>query len=65
MKKYLIAGLLVWLPLAITIWVLQAVLGLLDGVFVWLLAGSQAVLPAGSHALHRACCSRSPASASS
>jgi uncharacterized membrane protein len=48
-KKYLIAGLLVWLPLAVTIWVLQAVLGLLNGVFVWLLAGSQVVLPEGSH----------------
>ncbi len=47
-KKYLIAGLLVWLPLAVTIWVLQAVLGLLDGVFVWLLDGSQFVLPAGA-----------------
>ena len=49
MKKYLIAGLLVWLPLAVTIWVLQAVLGLLDGVFGWLLNGSQALLPEGSH----------------
>jgi len=49
-KKYLIAGLLVWLPLAVTIWVLQAVLGLLNGVFVWLLAGSAVVLPEGSHA---------------
>jgi uncharacterized membrane protein len=48
-KKYLLAGLLVWLPLAVTIWALQAVLGLLDGVFVWLLNGSQAVLPEGSH----------------
>jgi uncharacterized membrane protein len=48
-KKYLIAGLLVWLPLAVTIWVLQAVLGLLNGVFVWLLSGSQALLPDGSH----------------
>ena len=48
MKKYLIAGLLVWLPLAVTIWVLQAVLGVLDGVFVWLLDGSQFVLPAGA-----------------
>ena len=45
MKKYLIAGLLVWLPLAITIWVLHSVLGLLDGVFGWLLSASQAVLP--------------------
>ena len=49
MKKYLLAGLLVWLPLAVTIWVLQAVLGLLDGVFVWLLSASQAVLPDSSH----------------
>ena len=49
MKKYLIAGLLVWLPLAVTIWVLQAVLGALDGVFVWLLDGSQAVLPVSAH----------------
>jgi uncharacterized membrane protein len=47
-KKYLIAGLLVWLPLAVTIWVLQAVLGLLNGVFVWLLNGSQVFLPQGS-----------------
>ncbi len=45
MKKYLLAGLLVWLPLAITVWVLQAVLGLLDGVFVWLLTAGQSVLP--------------------
>ncbi|HEU4459247.1 MAG TPA: DUF502 domain-containing protein [Methylibium sp.] len=48
MKKYLIAGLLVWLPLAITIWVLHSVLGLLDGVFAWLLSASQAVLPAAA-----------------
>jgi uncharacterized membrane protein len=48
-KKYLIAGLLVWLPLAVTIWVLQAALGTLDGVFGWLLSGSQALLPQGAH----------------
>ena len=48
MKKYLLAGLLVWLPLAVTIWVLQAGYGLLTGVFVWLLSTSQAVLPEGS-----------------
>jgi uncharacterized membrane protein len=47
-KKYLIAGLLVWLPLAVTIWVLQAVLGLLNGVFVWMLGAWGVVLPAGS-----------------
>jgi uncharacterized membrane protein len=48
-KKYLIAGLLVWLPLAITIWVLQAALGTLDGVFGWLLSGSQVILPRAAH----------------
>jgi uncharacterized membrane protein len=45
LKKYLIAGLLVWLPLAITVWVLLWVLGLLDGMFDWFLQLSQAVLP--------------------
>jgi uncharacterized membrane protein len=49
-KKYLLAGLLVWLPLAITIWVLHSVLGVLDGVFGWLLSASQAVLPEGARA---------------
>jgi uncharacterized membrane protein len=46
LKKYIIAGLLVWLPLAITIWVLLWLLGLMDGMFQWLLTVTQAVLPA-------------------
>ena len=50
MKKYLVAGLLVWLPLAITIWVLSWLLGTLDGVFVWLLSATQAVLPDSARA---------------
>ncbi len=50
MKKYLVAGLLVWLPLAITLWVLLWLLGLLDGIFAWLLSGTQAVLPVNMHA---------------
>ncbi|MEY8688973.1 MAG: DUF502 domain-containing protein [Leptothrix sp. (in: b-proteobacteria)] len=54
MKKYIIAGLLVWLPLAITIWVLSWVLGLLDGVFQALLSAAGAVLPvAAEQALDR------------
>jgi uncharacterized membrane protein len=44
-KKYLLAGLLVWLPMALTIWLLHSVLGLMDGVFGWFLSASQAVLP--------------------
>ena len=50
MKKYIITGLLVWLPLAITIWVLLWVLGLIDGVFAWLLTATQTLLPASLHA---------------
>jgi len=49
-KKYLVAGLLVWLPLAITIWVLSWLLGVLDGVFVSLLSATQAVLPESARA---------------
>ena len=45
LKKYLLAGLLVWLPLAITLWVLHSVLGLLDGMFGAVLSATQAVLP--------------------
>jgi uncharacterized membrane protein len=48
-RKHLITGVLVWMPLAITIWVLLWVLGLMDGLFSWLLGLSQAVLPAGMH----------------
>ena len=50
MKKYLVAGLLVWLPLAITIWVLSWLLGVMDGVFASLLSATQAVLPESARA---------------
>ncbi len=49
-RKYIIAGLLVWLPLAITIWVLLWLLGLMDGVFSWLLTVGQHVLPPAADA---------------
>jgi uncharacterized membrane protein len=49
LKKYLIAGLLVWLPLAITIWVLSWVLGLMSGVFDSMLLAIEAVLPSAAH----------------
>ena len=50
MKKYVITGLLVWLPLAITIWVLGWLMGVMDGVFEAVLSMTQAVLPQGAHA---------------
>jgi len=49
LKKYLIAGLLVWLPMTVTIWVLHSALGLLDSVFGWVLTATQAVLPVTAH----------------
>jgi uncharacterized membrane protein len=48
LKRYLITGLLVWLPLTITVWVLLWVLGVMDGVFAWILTGTQAVLPSAA-----------------
>ncbi|HSQ73815.1 MAG TPA: DUF502 domain-containing protein [Rubrivivax sp.] len=45
MKKYLVTGLLVWLPLAITVWVLSWLLGALDGVFASMLSATQALTP--------------------
>ncbi len=50
MRKYIVAGLLVWLPLAITIWLLSWLLGALDGVFAALLSATQAVLPESTRA---------------
>ena len=44
-KKYLLTGLLVWLPLAVTIWVLLRLMGLLDGVFQGVVAGLRAISP--------------------
>ena len=44
-KKYLLAGLMVWLPLAITLWVLLWLVGALDAVFFALLALLAAVTP--------------------
>ena len=49
MRKYIVAGLLAWLPLAVTVWLLTTVLGVVDGLFGWLLSATQAVMPAGAH----------------
>ncbi len=44
-KKYLLTGLLVWLPLAITLWVLLWLVGLLDAIFGGFLTGLAALTP--------------------
>ncbi len=51
LKKYLLAGLLVWLPLAITVWVLMWLVGTLDSVFGSLLTGLGTVMPHSQDAL--------------
>jgi uncharacterized membrane protein len=52
-KKYLLTGLMVWLPLAITIWVLLWMVGTLDSVLGGVLSALAAVTPAelGSYIL--------------
>ena len=50
MKKHLITGILVWMPLAVTVWVLLWVLGLMDGMFEAVLSLTQAILPESARA---------------
>jgi uncharacterized membrane protein len=45
LRKYLVAGLLVWLPLAITVWVLTGALDVVNGVFGALLSALALVMP--------------------
>ncbi len=47
MRKYFLTGLLVWAPLAVTIWVITWGLGALDGVFGSVMGALIAVLPDG------------------
>jgi uncharacterized membrane protein len=49
-KNYFITGLLVWLPLAITVWILLWLVGMLDGIFLAVLGAADAVIP-GMHLL--------------
>ena len=44
-KKYLLTGLLVWLPLAVTIWLLLWLVGLLDAIFGGVLTGLATLAP--------------------
>jgi uncharacterized membrane protein len=46
LRKYLLTGLMVWLPLAITLWVLLWLVSLLDSVLGGILSGIAAVTPA-------------------
>jgi uncharacterized membrane protein len=50
-KKYLLTGLLAWLPLTLTIWVLLWLVGLLDAIFGGFLTGLSALTPNSANPL--------------
>ncbi len=50
-KKYLLAGLLVWIPLTVTVWLLSWMVGTLDAVFRAVLDGLSKFSPASASAL--------------
>jgi len=45
LKQYFLTGLLVWLPMGVTVWVLMWLMGMLDGIFLAVLTGAEAVIP--------------------
>ncbi len=45
MKKYFIAGILVWIPMAVTVWVITWVLGVIDQIFGWVMSAIITVSP--------------------
>ncbi|MCA0327025.1 MAG: DUF502 domain-containing protein [Proteobacteria bacterium] len=45
LRQYFITGLLVWLPMGVTVWVLLWLLGILDSIFLGVLTATEAVLP--------------------
>ena len=50
LRQYFITGLLVWLPMGITVWVLTWLMGLFDSIFLSVLYAADALLP-GMHVL--------------
>lgn len=44
-KQYFITGLLVWLPMGITVWVLTWLVGMMDGIFLAVLYAADALIP--------------------
>ena len=53
LRQYFITGLLVWLPLGVTVWVLLWLIGALDGIFGGLLIGAELMAPPFAPLLER------------
>ena len=49
-RHYLLTGLLVWLPMGVTVWLLTWLVGTMDGIFLAVLGALDAVIP-GMHTL--------------
>jgi uncharacterized membrane protein len=49
-QQYFVTGLLVWLPMGITVWILLWLMGMLDGIFLAILGLADALIP-GIHGL--------------
>ncbi|HWS06157.1 MAG TPA: DUF502 domain-containing protein [Burkholderiaceae bacterium] len=49
-QQYFVTGLLVWLPMGITVWILLWLMGMLDGIFLAVLGLADAVIP-GIHGI--------------
>jgi uncharacterized membrane protein len=45
LRQYFITGLVVWLPMGVTVWVLLWLVGILDGIFGWVLSGLARAVP--------------------
>ena len=52
LRQYFITGLLVWLPMGVTIWVLTWLYGLFDGIFLMVLGAANAVIPGLENLAH-------------
>ena len=44
-RHYLLTGLLVWLPMGVTVWLLTWLAGTMDGIFLAVLGALDAVIP--------------------
>jgi uncharacterized membrane protein len=50
LRHYFLTGMLVWLPMGVTVWLLTWLVGTMDGIFLAVLGAMDAIIP-GMHAL--------------
>ena len=50
LRHYFLTGMLVWLPMGVTVWLLTWLVGTMDGIFLAVLGALDAIIP-GMHAI--------------